>query len=288
MTAIALAIQTPGVQTLIAEKAVRALSEKLDGEITFEKIHFKPFTTLVLKNIVIVDKEPIIDPTDPSAPQIDTFFRAEYIIAKFTLQGLRSDNGLHLDKATISNAQMNLILEDSLSEDINKSNNLSRIFHLKKPETIKQNDKEIFHIRNVEIDGLTFRMKNYTSVKTPYRGGINWNDLDISDIDIKAKELQFKGRVMSGIVEELSFKEKSGYRCHRISGNAKVGNGRTIIKDLNLSDPWSELTIPLYMMSYTSVEAFKDYIAFLEKELGVPVKYLSIGPDRDQTITRSI
>ena len=33
---------------------------------------------------------------------------------------------------------------------------------------------------------------------------------------------------------------------------------------------------------------FKEYIKFLEKELGVPVKYLSIGPDRDQTITRSI
>ena len=35
-------------------------------------------------------------------------------------------------------------------------------------------------------------------------------------------------------------------------------------------------------------EAFKDYIKFLENELGVPVKYLSIGPDRDQTITRNI
>ena len=35
-------------------------------------------------------------------------------------------------------------------------------------------------------------------------------------------------------------------------------------------------------------QAFKDYIAFLGKELGVPVKYISIGPDRDQTITRSI
>ena len=34
--------------------------------------------------------------------------------------------------------------------------------------------------------------------------------------------------------------------------------------------------------------AFVDYIKFLEKELGVPVKYVSIGPDRDQTITRNI
>lgn len=35
-------------------------------------------------------------------------------------------------------------------------------------------------------------------------------------------------------------------------------------------------------------QEFKEYIMFLEKELGVPVKYVSIGPDRDQTITRSI
>jgi adenylosuccinate synthase len=27
-----------------------------------------------------------------------------------------------------------------------------------------------------------------------------------------------------------------------------------------------------------------EYIAFLEKELGVPVKYLSVGPDRVQTL----
>ena len=35
-------------------------------------------------------------------------------------------------------------------------------------------------------------------------------------------------------------------------------------------------------------EAFVNYIKFLEKELGVPVKYVSIGPDREQTITRDI
>ena len=28
----------------------------------------------------------------------------------------------------------------------------------------------------------------------------------------------------------------------------------------------------------------KSYIGFLEKELGVPVKYLSVGPDRVQTL----
>ncbi|MBD5327888.1 MAG: adenylosuccinate synthase [Bacteroides sp.] len=33
-------------------------------------------------------------------------------------------------------------------------------------------------------------------------------------------------------------------------------------------------------------ENFTDYIAFIEKELGVPVTILSVGPDREQTIVR--
>ena len=33
-------------------------------------------------------------------------------------------------------------------------------------------------------------------------------------------------------------------------------------------------------------QEFKDYIAFLEKELETPITILSVGPDREQTILR--
>ena len=33
-------------------------------------------------------------------------------------------------------------------------------------------------------------------------------------------------------------------------------------------------------------QEFKDYIEFLEAELETPIKIISIGPDRDQTIVR--
>ncbi len=35
-------------------------------------------------------------------------------------------------------------------------------------------------------------------------------------------------------------------------------------------------------------QAFKDYIAFLERELEVPIAIVSVGPDREQTIERTI
>ena len=33
-------------------------------------------------------------------------------------------------------------------------------------------------------------------------------------------------------------------------------------------------------------EEFNAYLTFLEEELGVPVKIVSVGPDREQTIMR--
>jgi|GEM_PF-3202219 adenylosuccinate synthase len=34
-------------------------------------------------------------------------------------------------------------------------------------------------------------------------------------------------------------------------------------------------------------QKFNDYIAFLEKELQVPIQIVSVGPDREQTIILS-
>lgn len=33
-------------------------------------------------------------------------------------------------------------------------------------------------------------------------------------------------------------------------------------------------------------EEFNAYVDFLEEELGIPVKIVSVGPDREQTIVR--
>ena len=128
----ALTIQLPQVQTAVTEKVMRALSEKLDGEITVEKIHLKPFTTLVLKNTLIIDKHPAKDPLDPSLPQVDTFFRAKYIIAKFSLEGLLDDESIKIQTAYVEDAQMNLVLEDQYDENGVRDgyDNLSRILSL--------------------------------------------------------------------------------------------------------------------------------------------------------------
>ena len=258
LCAVALTLQMPLVQTFIVREVVESIEDKLDGNITFEKIHFQPFRTLLLKNVVIIDRNPASDAVDPAKEKVDTFFRAEYITAKFSFDGLVRQQGIHLHSAVIENAQMNLVLEER--PDDPASDNLSRIFQLKKPETPKTSEREIFHIKDVKVKNMGFTMKNYKSKKVPHKGGISWDDLDVREINLSARELQFKGGIMSGTANHLSFREKSGYQVEFMSGKARVGRGKTIIEDLVLDDLWSDLHLPLYTMSYENVKAFSEFL----------------------------
>ncbi len=259
--AVALILQLPQVQTFVTGKVVNGLSKAFDGDITFEKIHLKPFTTLVIKNIAITDREPVQDPLDPSSEKIDTLFRAGYIIARFTLDGLIRQEGIHLKSAYVENARMNLVLEDNMDGRTTKkgTDNLSRIFRIV-PKTPEKNEKEIFHIRKVEIHDMAFAMKSYMSDRPTYDAGIDWNDLDIKDINLEARGLRFKGGIMSGDLERLSFREKSGYEVEDLTGSARVGRGKTIVENLHIDDLWSDVHLNLFMMSYENVKAFQNFI----------------------------
>ena len=145
------------MQTAVAEKVTKVLSEKLDGEITVEKIHFRPFNTIVLKNLLIIDKHPVVSPIDSTLEQVDTFFRAEYIIARMSLAGLLDEESLKIKSTDVKNAQMNLVLEDlrTKNDSIVAYNNLSRIFCLVKKDTIPEpKPDEIFRIDDIGIRNM--------------------------------------------------------------------------------------------------------------------------------------
>jgi hypothetical protein len=255
-----LLLQTPMIQTYIGNRVLKHLSEKIEGEISFERIHIKPLSNIVLKNVLILDTNPSKDPADPERETIDTLVRARYIIVDFDLGTLISDEGsIHIDEVTLKDARMNLVLEQSRIST-NQSNNLTRMFKLEGKPKPEKNDKEIFKIKRVKVEGMTFTMTNYANKKTPYHGGINWNDLQIYDIYANAEGLHFKGGVMSGTLNKLSFREKSGFTCLHMKGKAKVGNGLTHIMDMTLEDRNSVIRIPDGKLIYSGVKDFSDYI----------------------------
>ena len=260
----ALALQLQQVQTAIGDKVLKILSDRLDGTIKVEKIHLKPFTTLVLKNVVITDDNPMPDPVDSNLRKIDTLFHAEYVIAKCSLEGLLDEESIKIKSVVVNNAGMNLVLEDLFREDGSRKayNNLSRIFRIVSSDEDKEiSPDEIFSIDRVDISNMSFCMFNRCRDKISYYGGINWNDLEVNSIYLTAHGLRFKDGVMYGTAESLSFKERTGFDCHFMSGDTKVGRGKTIVENLIIQDDFSDLSLPLYMMSYSGVKDFNDFIS---------------------------
>ena len=243
-----LAVQTPQVQTYISRKVIDRLTAGSEVGINFGKIHFRPFNTIIVKDIEIIDRAPC----DSSA--LDTLFRAEYVIARFSLRGLRDREGIHIGRAYVRDAEMNLTIEEHCT-------NLERMFGIRKDRIKKENQGNVFDIRRAVIDGMRFRLRNFRhDAPRMAEGGIDWNDLDISGIEAEARNLKLADKTMWGTLDALSFREKSGYACSSVSGSTKVGHGLASITGLNISDGWSDINIPEFSMGYTSARDFKDFI----------------------------
>lgn len=269
-----IAIQAPGVQTRLARTAISMISDKIDGKIVVGKIHANPFKAVVIKDIAIIDNCPYSDTARHAA--CDTLFRAKYITATFSLRNLLSDHGFCISTAHINDARMYLSIEPGINTESSNSN-LKRIFRLGKSDKEKErNDKDVFSISKVKIENMAFVMDNFRKDPSKFENGINWFDMEITDINISGRKLKMKGPVMSGICEELSFREKSGYVCHRISGRTTVGNGKTEISDFKLADNWSVLSIPDLTMTYENTDSWSEFVSEVKLDGDISPSTISI------------
>ncbi|MGM9738381.1 MAG: translocation/assembly module TamB domain-containing protein [Candidatus Cryptobacteroides sp.] len=269
----AIAVQAPGVQTRLAKKAISIIADKIDGRIEVGRIHANPFKALVLRDVAIIDNYPYIDTSGHQA--CDTLFRAKYITATFGLRNLIGSSGFSLSTATVRDAMMYLSIEPGT--DSSSANNLKRIFRLKKrTEEKERSDKDVFSISKVRIENMSFIMDNFRKDPSRFADGINWFDMDVSGINVSGRQLKMKGAVMSGICDSLSFKEKSGYSCKRISGRASVGNGVTDIQDLRITDPWSDIRMPRLTMAYENTGSWSEFVSEVRMDGNIERSQISL------------
>ena len=254
------------MQTYIARTVVNKISKNFDGRIEIEKIQIKPFSTALIKNIAVIDNNSPYD--------IDTLFKARYIIANFSYYSLFKQEGIGIDKASIKEAKMHLVIEDN-----SEGANINRIFNLgKNDQELDSIGKDIFNINKIKIENLDFKMSNFsnsTDVKSGDGPYIDWNAMDVRDINLKAKDLRYSDYIMYGELESMSLREKSGYRIHNLSGKARAGRGMTIIEDAKLRDPWSEINIDRYVMKFDSMDDFRDYINKVKMEAKLAPSFIS-------------
>ncbi len=249
--AVWLLLQTSGVQTFVARKVASSLEDKFHGRIEFSKVYLKPFNAVVIKDFAMLDDDP---PLSRSGEVLDTIASASSVVATFSLKGLFKKEGIHLGRVSVSDASFSLVT-DSLGS------NIQRFFGTgPKEEKEKKEMGNVFDARKVKVEGFRFRLVNLKDDAAPKEYGIDWKDLDLSVHSLSAHGLSLADGYMKGTVDDLSVSEKSGYSINSLSGKAKVGHGKTAVSDLVMNDPWSDIRMKEYSMTYDDIKAFSNYI----------------------------
>lgn len=270
-----IALQTPRVQTYALDKLAGKFLEGKPTEIHFDRIRLRPFNTIVIRNLAIIDKEPQY-PCEEVMEKLgiaefipqDTLFAAGYIVAKFELVNPTGGGGFHLSKVLVRDGLVNVVVEEKTEY---YSCNLQRMFDIRRGDgEMKEKTKDVFEIDKAVLKNMRYSMQIIRK-KRPYikPGGIDWTDLDIRDVWAEGSNLRMSKGIMTATLEKCRFREKSGYVCDNISASTAVGMGQAVVEDIHLQDPWSDARFDHYTMSFAKPKAFRTYVDSVRMDLKI-------------------
>lgn len=271
-------LQTPSVQTWAVQRIEKKLLEGTSGEIGFEKIHLKPFNTLIIKNAAIIDAKPFIPDTSTredlvSYAPVDTVARAGYICARFTLRGLVSKNGILLSDVKIKDLEFNLVVEPGRT-------NIQRIFTDRRDRIIAGNAKKgtTFKFRHATLENGHFRMYNVKDWAPAWTGyGVNWGDTDVYDIKFEGKDISIEDGYVKAALKNLSFKEKSGLVCRNMSAKAVIGGCKVAIEKFHYEDICSTLDLPYFIMTLDDPLSLRKFVGEVRMDAEIEPSRLNLG-----------
>ena len=235
------------VQTWAAKQATDYLSEKLNTKVSIKSLYIKPFSTIVLEDFYVLDK------------QKDTLINTPKLtvdISGFSL--LTSIQRRHLDLSLVQldNGSVYLKkLKDSTSnlkflEDFFSSPDTIKIKTQAKPWTID--------FEKVAINNLHFRYKNFL-VDTLMKQ-VNFDDVDVHNFTTEISDLDFVHHVFKGNIHKLTLLEKkSGFYLRNLSGNASIDTNQILVRNMHVQTAHSDLK-NYFRMKFKNFDEISDHI----------------------------
>ena len=85
-------------------------------------------------------------------------------------------------------------------------------------------------------------------------------------MDVTGHNMRMSGGKMHATCDHLYAREKSGYIINDLTGSCEVGLGKALVEDIHIIDPWSDIRLDYYSMTYPWAIAFKNFIGEVKLE----------------------
>lgn len=246
---LALVLQIPRVQSLVADGAMRMASEKLGVKVGVKSIHIGFFNRVKVEGFYVEDYE------------CDTLLYADYAEVSVARLGLLG-GGLVFGDALARDAKF------YLKETPRGEMNVKEVVDRMRPAERKEKKKP-FSLRfdNLEAEGLEFWLKRDAPRRHPY--GIDWADFRLLDVWGHLSDFGIEGSTVSMHIDRLAGGEKSGFHFDNLAGGLLVERARIAMTGVEILTSESEIHIPTLDISGNDWSDYKDFIQRVTLEVQV-------------------
>jgi hypothetical protein len=253
---ILFSLQFRPVQTYIAKKAAAYLSSELKTTISVTGIYIKPFKSIVIENLIVLDR------------QKDTLLS--------TPKFLIDINRISLKKRIVD---INTIQINSgafyLKSYKDHSSNLDFIidyFDSGAPSTKKKKKPYQISFNRVILNTFDFRYKNLR-IDTVIKG-VNFDDIHLTRFSGIFEKLNTSDHIFQADIKSLTFKEKSGFYLKNLTAFATIDTNSIELKKMMLITNKSRLS-DYYRMRFDKFQDFRDYVNKVHMKADFKNSYLA-------------
>jgi hypothetical protein len=234
------------VQTYVAKKAAAYLSKELNTTISLSGIYIKPFKSIVIEDLLVLDqqKDTILN-TPKFLVNINQFSLKQRIIGVNTVQ--INDGTFFLKSYKDKSTNLDFIIDYF---DSGPSTAAPVVKKKKKPYQIS--------FDRIILNNINFKYKNYRVADTVMKG-INFDDVALTNLNGIFEKLNTKDHILQTNIKDLTFKEKSGFYLKNLTAFTTVDTNSIELKKMMLVTNRTRLS-DYFQMRFKSYADFNDYI----------------------------
>lgn len=245
MSSIYAVILDANVQSMMARSLAGFLSNKVDTEVKIKTFYITPDMRIHAEEVMLNDKyhQPL--------------FYIGNLDAKLSLRDFK--NGLRVRSINLSDVNAFLVKYEG-----DKSMNLTQILNpngIKNDKTEKNKSNFSIIVDNLNLDNGHLIVNNKNK-ESRGKSKMEYHNLNIDSIYASFSELSFKDNIVSGYINKLAAKDKSGLHLEDLSSKSKVvvSDKGLDFKNLKLKTHATQLDMDLSFL-YNS---YRDYVKFVD------------------------
>jgi hypothetical protein len=246
LSVLLLIFQYKPVQTWAARKATAYLSKELKTTVDIKSLYIKPFSSVVLENLYVLDRQhDTLLSTPKLTIDLSKFSLFNSIPARtINFDSIRLDNGsVYLKKLKDSTTNVQFIID---------------YFNSGPPDTVKTVSRPwTLNFGQITVNNLHFRYKNQLDT-TYYKHEVNFEDIDVSKFSAVIRNMDVKNHLFKARLSHLTLREKSGFYVKSLSGNATVDTNQILVQNFYIVTPHSRLK-DYFRMKFKSFDDFDDF-----------------------------